>query len=170
MTITAPPDRPPRSDAPPDPFDPVPVAVHLRPPRRDGVAERFAATDPPRGWDVAAHPRVARVLHNRKLQFFLILPNQLVFWLVIMLGLLGTVVPGLNFGTAITWYIWFCLVFVMMVVVGRAWCAMCPFGGFAEWIQRRTFWQRTQKTLGLGRKLPEPIDPTVPIKVESGQT
>ena len=157
MTITAPPDRPPRSDAPPDPFDPVPVAVHLRPPRRDGVAERFAATDPPRGWDVAAHPRVARVLHNRKLQFFLILPNQLVFWLVIMLGLLGTVVPGLNFGTAITWYIWFCLVFVMMVVVGRAWCAMCPFGGFAEWIQRRTFWQRTQKTLGLGRKLPEPI-------------
>ncbi len=157
MTITAPPDLSPGSDEPPDPFDPVPVAVHLRPPRRADAEERFASTDPPRGWDLAAHPRVARVLGNRKLQFFLILPNQIVFWLVIMLGLLGTVVPGLNFGTAITWYIWFCLVFVMMVVVGRAWCAMCPFGGFAEWIQRRTFWQRTQKALGLGRKLPEPI-------------
>lgn len=157
MTITAPPDLSPGSDRPPDPFDPVPVAVHLRPPRRAGTEERFASTDPQRGWDLAAHPRVARVLRNRKLQFFLILPNQLVFWLVIMLGLLGTVVPGLNFGTAITWYIWFCLVFVMMVVVGRAWCVMCPFGGFAEWIQRRTFWKRTQHRLGLGRKLPEPI-------------
>jgi hypothetical protein len=87
----------------------------------------------------------------------MILPNQIIFWLVIVLGLLGTVVPGLNFGTAITWYIWFCLVFVMMVVVGRAWCVMCPFGGFAEWIQRRAFWRRTQHRLGLGKKLPEPI-------------
>ncbi len=137
--------------------EPIPVAVHLRNPERRDAPERFRETDPPRGWDLARHQRVARILHNRKLQFFLILPNQIIFWLVITLGLLGTVVPGLNFGTAITWYIWFCLVFVMMVVVGRAWCAMCPFGGFAEWIQRRTFWQRTQKALGLGRKLPEPI-------------
>jgi len=34
---------------------------------------------------------------------------------------------------------------------------ICPFGGFAKWLQRKTFWQRTQKTLGLGRKLSEPI-------------
>ncbi len=136
---------------------PIPVAVHLRPHRREGLAERFEETDPPRGWDLARHPRVARLLASRRLQFFLIIPNQLIFWLVIFLGFLGTIVPGLNFGTAITWYIWFCLVFVMMVVVGRAWCAMCPFGGFAEWIQRKTFWKRTQSALGLGRKLPEPL-------------
>jgi len=157
MTILAPPEGPPAADEPPGLPDPVPVAVHFRPPRRDGMEERFSATDPHRSWDLARHPRVARLLRDRKLQFLLILPNQLIFWLVIMLGLLGTVVPGLNFGTAITWYIWFCLVFVMMAVVGRAWCAMCPFGGFAEWIQRRTFWQRTQKTLGLGRKFPESL-------------
>ncbi|MHB8219247.1 MAG: 4Fe-4S binding protein [Acidimicrobiales bacterium] len=137
--------------------EPVPVAVHLRPPHHAGDTRHFAATDPPRGLDLSAHPRIGRLLRNRKLQFALILPNQIIFWMVIGLGLLGTVVPGLNFGTAITWYIWFCLVFVMMVVVGRAWCAMCPFGGFAEWIQRRSFWQRTQRTLGLGRKLPEPV-------------
>ncbi len=137
--------------------DPVPVAIRLRPPERSGLAERFAASDPSPGLDVARNPRVARLLHNRKLQFLLILPNQIVFWTVIFVGLLGTAVPGLNFGAAITWYLWFCLVFVMMVVVGRAWCAMCPFGGFAEWIQRRTFFQRTQKTLSLGRKFPEPL-------------
>jgi len=137
--------------------DPIPVALHLRPPARRGMEERFEATDPPRGWDLTRHPLLARIIKSRRFQFMLILPNQIIFWLVIFLGLLGTVVPGLNFGTAITWYIWFCLVFVMMVVVGRAWCAMCPFGGFAEWIQRRSLWQRTQKALGLGRKLPEPI-------------
>ncbi|MHB1929819.1 MAG: 4Fe-4S binding protein [Acidimicrobiales bacterium] len=157
MTTVAPPEQP----SPPGPgprlSEPIGVAVHLRPPRRDGVRARFEASDRPGGWDLSRHPRVARVLRSRRLQFFLILPNQIVFWLVIFLGLAGTVVPGLNFGTAITWYIWFCLVFVMMVVVGRAWCAMCPFGGFAEWIQRRSFWQRTQRTLGLGRKLPQPI-------------
>ncbi|HLI44020.1 MAG TPA: 4Fe-4S binding protein [Acidimicrobiales bacterium] len=139
------------------PLDPVAVAIRLRPPVRSGLAERFEPSDPPKGWDLAAHPRVARLLRSRKFQFALILPNQIIFWLVIFLGLLGTVVPGLNFGTAITWYIWFCLVFVLMVVVGRAWCVMCPFGGFAEWVQRRTFWKRAQHRLGLGRKLPEPV-------------
>jgi NosR/NirI family nitrous oxide reductase transcriptional regulator len=139
-----------------DPHSPA-SAVHLATPRRVGLEERFAPTDPPRSWDLAAHPRVARILHNRKFQFFLILPNQIIFWGVIFLGLLGTVIPGLNFATAITWYIWFCLVFVLMVVVGRGWCSMCPFGGFAEWLQRKAFWRRTQKALGLGKKLPEPI-------------
>ncbi|MGC8465062.1 MAG: 4Fe-4S binding protein [Acidimicrobiales bacterium] len=139
------------------PPDPVAVAIRLRPAIRTGVQERFAPSDPPKGWDISKYPKVARVLRSRKFQFAMILPNQIIFWLVIVLGLLGTVVPGLNFGTAITWYIWFCLVFVMMVVVGRAWCVMCPFGGFAEWIQRRAFWRRSQRRLGLGRKLPEPI-------------
>ncbi len=137
--------------------DPVTSAVRLRPTRRAGLHERFDDTDPEPGLELTANPRVARLVRNRKFQFLLIVPNQIVFWTVIFVGIAGTAVPGLNFGAAITWYVWFCLVFVMMVVVGRAWCAMCPFGGFAEWIQRRTFWNRTQKALGLGRKFPEPL-------------
>ncbi len=137
--------------------DPIRQAVHLRPAVRAGAEERFAASDPSPGLDLTRNPRIARLVRNRKFQFLLILPNQIIFWTVIFVGLFGTAIPGLNFGAAITWYVWFCLVFVMMVVVGRAWCVMCPFGGFAEWIQRRTLFQRTQKTLGLGRKLPEPI-------------
>jgi NosR/NirI family nitrous oxide reductase transcriptional regulator len=146
-----------RLGAPAPRDDPIVRAVHLRAPVRKGIEERFAPTDPNPGRDIARHPRVARMLRSRKLQFLLILPNQLIFWLVIFVGVLGTAVPGLNFGNAITWYIWFCLVFVLMVVVGRAWCSMCPFGGFAEWIQRRALWQRAQRRLGLGRKLPEPV-------------
>ncbi len=137
--------------------DPIAVAIRTRRPDEAGVAERFAPTDPSSASDVARHPRVARLLHNRKLQFMLILPNQIIFWLVIGIGLLGTVIPGLNFATAITWYLWFCLVFVLMVVVGRAWCAMCPFGGFGEWVQRHAFWNRTSSNIGLGLKMPASV-------------
>ena len=137
--------------------DPIAVAIRTRKPQREGMYERFTPTDLAPGLDVARGARVARLLHNRKLQFLLILPNQIIFWLVIGIGLLGTVIPGLNFATAITWYVWFCLVFVMMVVVGRAWCAMCPFGGFGEWVQRHTFWKRTTKSIGLGLKVPERV-------------
>ena len=157
MTIVAPGKERPADELPPALAKPIQVAVHLRPPHREGLGERFEATDPAPGADLARHPLVARALRNRKFQFLMIMPNQIIFWAVIFFGVLGTVIPGFNFATAITWYIWFCLVFVLMVVVGRGWCAMCPFGGFAEWLQRRTFWQRTQKALGLGRKLPEPI-------------
>lgn len=137
--------------------DPIETAVRLRPPETRWAREHFAATDPHPGWELTRYRWVHRLVSSRRFQFALILPNQIIFWLVIFVGLAGTVVPGLNFGTAITWYLWFCLVFVMMVVVGRAWCSMCPFGGFAEWLQRKALWRRTQKTLGLGRKLPEPI-------------
>jgi len=138
-------------------YDPISVAVHLKPPKRHGIEERFASSDPNPQLEVSKSKLVKRLLANRKLQFLLILPNQIVFWTVIFVGVLGTTIPGLNFGAAITWYLWFCLVFVMMVVVGRAWCSMCPFGGFGEWIQRRTLWKKTQKALGLGKKLPEPV-------------
>ncbi len=131
--------------------------VRLAPPVRKGMDRRFGASDPQPGLDVARNPKLARLMRDRRFQFLLVLPNQIVFWTVIFVGFMGTAVPGLNFGTAITWYVWFCLVFVMMVVVGRAWCSMCPFGRFAEWIQRRTLFQRTQKALGLGRKFPEPL-------------
>ncbi len=137
--------------------DPISVAVNLRPYQGEKAKEHFKTTDP--GVDVTKLPLIgkplARAMKSRKFQFFLIVPNQIIFWIVIISGIFGITDPGRNFGPAITWYLWFCLVFVMMVVVGRAWCSMCPFGGFGEWIQRRALFQRTQKALGLGKKLPE---------------
>lgn len=133
------------------------IQVRLRPQDRKGVEDHFLETDANPGLELTKYPRVAKLLQNRKFQFLTIVPNQLIFWFVILIGFVGTADPGLNFGTAITWYIWFALVFVLMVVVGRAWCLMCPFGGFGEWIQRKTFWKRTQSRLGLGLKFPERI-------------
>ncbi len=138
------------------PADPIAVAVRLRPRAKEGL-DRFTPTDPEPGLELTRLPKVDRMVRSRRFQFLLILPNQIIFWLVIFIGILGTLDPVLNFATAITWFLWFCLVFVMIVVVGRAWCAMCPFGGFAEWIQRRALWRRAQTRLGLGRKMPEKV-------------
>ena len=46
-----------------------------------------------------------------------------------------------------------------MVGVGRAWCLMCPFGGFAEWVQRLALWQRHSRVLTLGRRWARALTP-----------
>lgn len=56
--------------------DPVELPIRLRAAETTGVREHFAATDPEAGWDLARHPRVARLLRTRRFRFPLILPNQ----------------------------------------------------------------------------------------------
>ena len=124
--------------------------------RREGLARHFAPTDP--RVDLLRLPVVGpplqRAVKSRRFQFALILPNQIIFWLVIFAGVIGAAVPDRNFATAITWYLWFCVVFVLMVGAGRAWCAMCPFGGAADWVQRLSLWPRRARTIGLHRTWP----------------
>ncbi|MDA8399783.1 MAG: 4Fe-4S binding protein [Actinomycetota bacterium] len=138
-----------------------------------------------------------RVLRWRALQFFVILPNEVLFWIVILTGLIGGVFlhqshvsktvhfgtgasSGIssgtgahagwlfntplvdtwarpNFSTAITWWLWWSLVWVLMAVVGRGWCMVCPFGGAAEWVQRLSFWKRRDRSLGLGLRWPRSL-------------
>lgn len=73
-------------------------------------------------------------------QFQVILPNQILFWVVIAVGYVGPATFEDNFATCITWYVWFTLVFLLILATGRGWCAVCPFGGLAEWIQRGRLW------------------------------
>jgi polyferredoxin len=118
------------------------------------LAERFAATDPGPGREVTARPWVARMLASKHFQLAVAGPSTAVFFAIIVSGLVGTSDPVLNL-TAITWYLWFCLVFVMLVVAGRAWCAMCPFGAIGDWFGRQEVFVRFQRRLGLGRPVPD---------------
>jgi 4Fe-4S binding domain len=121
-----------RSAAIPDgATDPISAAVRLRPPQRAGLAERFEATDPDPQRELTRHPWVARMLASRRFQLAVAGPSTAVFFAIIVSGLVGTSDPTLNL-TAITWYLWFCLVFVMLVAAGRAWCVMCPFGAVGD--------------------------------------
>ncbi len=128
------------------------MAVRPKEPEPNVANAHFAPTDPDPRLEITRAGWVRRLVKSRAFQFALILPNQIIFWIVITAGLFGVAAPTRNFATVITWYIWFCAVFLLMVGVGRGWCAMCPFGGFAEWIQRRTLWQRKPRSMTLGRR------------------
>jgi NosR/NirI family transcriptional regulator, nitrous oxide reductase regulator len=134
-------------------------ATRIRPHITEGVEEHFADSDP--GVDLTGLPVVGRLLSQglkrRYFQFSIILPSQILFWLVVFTGIFGILEPTKNFATTMTWYVWFALIFPMTLVLGRVWCVTCPFGGFGEWIQRKTLWSRKQKSLGLGWKMPKPL-------------
>ena len=126
---------------------------------RHGAASTGTGAAPAGGYDLLRHGWLARWLKAPSWQFQMILPNQILFWVVIVVGLVGTSDPELNFATAITWYVWFCLVFVLILATGRGWCAVCPFGGLAEWVQRRALWSRggVRRPIGLGLAFPERV-------------
>jgi NosR/NirI family nitrous oxide reductase transcriptional regulator len=132
-------------------------ATRNRPPLEEGVAEHFAESDS--GVDITTLPVVGRILKlglkKRYFQFSIILPSQILFWLVVFTGIFGILEPTKNFATTMTWYVWFALIFPLTLALGRIWCVTCPFGGFGEWIQRKTLWSRKQKSLGLGWKMPK---------------
>jgi NosR/NirI family transcriptional regulator, nitrous oxide reductase regulator len=130
-----------------------------RPPQKEGADLRFAPSDS--RTDLTAvpilGPVLSRWLKSRRFQFSFILPSMILFWLVVIVGFLGTNEPTKNFATTITWYLWFAMMFPLTLLVGRAWCVTCPFGGFGEWIQRKTPWARKRTSLGLGWKMPKGI-------------
>jgi NosR/NirI family transcriptional regulator, nitrous oxide reductase regulator len=129
----------------------------VRAPQCEGMEAHFSATDPDPRYELTRIPWLKRLVKSRSFQFFFILPNQIIFWIVIFTGLIGAMNPTRNFSTVITWYIWFMAVFVLMVGIGRGWCLMCPFGGFGEWVQRLTPWGRRANSIGVGARWPRSL-------------
>src|SRR5579864_890567 len=76
--------------------DPISVAVRLRPPQREGLAERFAATDPPPQRELTRRPWVARLLASKWFQLAIAGPVTAGFLAIIVSGLVGTSDPTLN--------------------------------------------------------------------------
>jgi hypothetical protein len=129
------------------PDSPLGTLVDPGPPTNASL--RIGAVPTPPG-DLTRWPWLAAWLRTPSWQFQVTLPNQVLFWVVIVVGLVGPSDPRLNFATTITWFVWFCLVFVLIVTTGRGWCAMCPFGGLAEWVQRRALWHRRTRPTPTG--------------------
>ncbi|MCY0885320.1 MAG: 4Fe-4S binding protein [Firmicutes bacterium] len=95
------------------------------------------------------------LFHRRWYQFAAQLPNVIIFNIVIVAGLIGVADPNRNFATVITWYVWFAVVFLLMLGIGRAWCLICPFSAQAEWLQRLSVFGKRKKPFTLGRKWPK---------------
>ncbi len=89
---------------------------------------------------------IRRLVTHRAFQYAIILPNLLIFWLVILAGFFGTPVGNMNIGITFVWMLWwFALIAIMVPVAARLWCTVCPIPAFGEWIQRRGFIRKRTK-------------------------
>jgi polyferredoxin len=63
-------------------------------------------------------------------------PTALVFLFIIYLFFFGPGRAHSNFGTALTWVLWWPLIPIIFILLGRFWCAICPFGSLNDVIQK----------------------------------
>ena len=63
-------------------------------------------------------------------------PTLLVFAVIIYALLLGPIAAHANLGTALTWVLWWPLIPILFIFLGRFWCAICPFGTVSDVVQK----------------------------------
>jgi polyferredoxin len=60
----------------------------------------------------------------------------LVFSVIVFELVAGTVNPHRNFGTTMTWVLWWPIIPILFIALGRFWCAICPFGKLSDIIRK----------------------------------
>lgn len=93
--------------------------------------------------------------------FLIILPSFIVFYIVMVSGLIGVQrlnqvgLNLINFAPDISWLLWFPLLWLLTWIAnGRAWCQTCPFSGQAEWLQRFHPWKVKAKKISMKLRWP----------------
>ncbi len=118
----------------------MPTPLSIRP-----AGNRRPAVDPdvtpdlpplPPGRDLMQIPLVARILRSRWYPGILQVPVAAIFGLVAYQLLAGPVTADRNAGTALMWVLWWPVLPITFVVVGRFWCAVCPFGALSDFVQK----------------------------------
>lgn len=104
--------------------------------------------------DVRGLAAIRRAVHLPAFQFLLILPTAAVVALVLVSTAVGLDHPSVNFGTVVTWVVWWGALLLSFLLFGRAWCLVCPLGAVGEWVQRLSPWWRWAWTAALDRPWP----------------
>ncbi|MGB7991868.1 MAG: 4Fe-4S binding protein [Candidatus Methylophosphatis roskildensis] len=100
---------------------------------------------PPAGRDLMRFPLVARIMRSRWYPGILQVPVAAIFGLVAYQLLAGPGAPQKNAGTALMWVLWWPILPITFVLLGRLWCAVCPFGAISDFVQ---------KLVGVNRPVP----------------
>ncbi len=90
-------------------------------------------------------------------QFLLVAPALFIFIFAVISIVFGVQHPAFNFGMVFTWVVWWGMLILMLVVLGRGWCVMCPFGALGEWVQRLSLWRKREWVLGFNFKYPRKL-------------
>lgn len=103
------------------------------------------APEPLHGHDLMRHRWFARLMRSRAYPLVLQVPVAAAFGLVGYELLAGPSTAHKNAGTALMWVLWWPILPVLFVVLGRLWCAVCPFGLISDVVQ---------KLVGVNRPVP----------------
>lgn len=79
---------------------------------------------------------VASVLRSRLYPGILQWATLSIFVIIIWQLVLGPSSAHANLGTALTWVLWWPLIPIIFLVLGRFWCAICPFATVSDLVQR----------------------------------
>ncbi|GCE76708.1 4Fe-4S binding protein [Cellulomonas biazotea] len=93
-------------------------------------------TQPRPGRNLMTIPWVARTLRSGWYPKILQIPVAAVFGLVAYQLLVGPDSAHDNAGTALMWVLWWPVIPIVFVLLGRFWCAVCPFGAISDFVQR----------------------------------
>ena len=99
----------------------------------------------PLGRDFLKNRVVRAVMRSRWYPGALQIPIAAVFGLVAYQLLTGPASAHENAGTALMWVLWWPLIPIVFLFLGRFWCAVCPFGVLSDFIQ---------KIVGVNRPVP----------------
>lgn len=100
---------------------------------------------------------VRALLKSRWFPFIPIVINLFIFALILLASFVGGFSAGnYNFGIMIVWILWWVLLMILMVpIIGRVWCMVCPFPLIGDWIQRgKLVVVGRQKSWGLNKRWP----------------
>lgn len=103
----------------------------------------------------ARMPRLKALLQSRGFQFWVILPNFVLFYLFILAGLFGSPVGNRNIMIVFVWILWWVLLISLLVpFASRIWCTICPLPVVGEWLQRMSMIRvRSGDTIGSRNRL-----------------
>lgn len=76
------------------------------------------------------------------------------FVMVVAAGLFGNQNPALNIAPILTWTVWWGMLIILIMFAGKAWCYVCPWDAIAGWVERLSFWKKSDDGLTLGLKWP----------------
>jgi len=91
---------------------------------------------PASGVNLLKNILVAGIFKSRWFPGILQWPTVFVFMVIIYVLLFGTPLAHGNFGIALTWVLWWPIIPLIFVLVGRFWCAICPFGSLSDFVQK----------------------------------
>jgi polyferredoxin len=81
-------------------------------------------------------PLIRRLMTSRWFPGILAWPTLIVFVFITYQLIAGPAKAHDNFGTALTWILWWPVLPIVFLLAGRLWCAICPFGTINDVVQK----------------------------------